>query len=132
MARSVPRRFLPAVAFALLLLVVSLLPAPEAGRPIPVLLGVALDKWVHAGSYAVLAWLLARARGSRTLAAVVPVVALAACYGGGIELLQGLTPSRSLSGADAMANAIGAVVGGGLWVALGRPVPTRVRRQSEQ
>jgi len=118
MDRSMSRRYRPAVAFAALLLVVSLLPAPETGAPTPELLGVALDKWVHAGSYAALTGLLAWGRGSRALAVVAVLAALAVGYGGAIELLQGLVASRSLSGADALANTVGAVGGGALWLAL--------------
>jgi len=113
-------RQLPAVGFAALLLVVSLLPAPETGGPTPELLGVALDKWVHAGGYGTLTVLLARARDSRTVAAVALVAALALGYGGGIELLQGLVPSRSTSLADMVANAVGVVVGGSVWLGLER------------
>jgi len=113
-----PRRYRSAIAFAALLLVVSLLPAPETGGPTPELFGLALDKWVHAGSYAALTGLLLRGHGRRELAAVAVLVALAVGYGGGIELLQGLVVSRSLSAADAVANTAGAVIGGALWLTL--------------
>jgi len=126
-----PRRYLPAIAFALLLLGVSLFPAPETGGPTPTLLGVTLDKWVHAGSYGGLTALLARAHQRRELAAVAVLVAVAVGYGGGIELLQGLVPSRSSSLADLIANTVGAVVGGGLWMTLGRPRSMQAT-QSEQ
>ena len=115
-----PRRYLPAAAFSLLLLAVSLVPAPETGGPTPELLGVALDKWVHAGSYGTLTVLLAWARDSRTVAAVALVAGLALGYGGGIELLQTLVPSRSLSAADMVANAVGAVGGASVWLGLTR------------
>ena len=110
------RRYLPALAFSLLLLVASLVPVPETGGPTPEPLGIALDKWVHAGSYGTLTVLLAWARGSRTIAAVAVVAAVSVGYGGGVELLQGFVASRSLSGADMVANAVGAVGGGGAWL----------------
>ena len=112
------RRYRPAIAFALLLLVVSLLPAPETGGPTPELLGLALDKWVHAGSYAALTGLLLRGHGRREFVAVAALVALAVGYGGGIELLQGLVASRSLSVADMVANTAGAVLSGLAWLTL--------------
>ncbi|MDS0283610.1 VanZ family protein [Haloarcula onubensis] len=118
MDRSTRRRYRPAIAFAALVLVVSLLPAPETGGPAPELLGIALDKWVHAGSYAALTGLLAWGHGSRAMAAVALVAALAVGYGVGIEFLQGFVPSRTLSGADALANTVGAVGGGALWLTL--------------
>jgi len=114
------RRYLPAVAFSLLLLVVSLVPAPETGGPTPEPLGIAPDKWVHAGGYGALTVLLAWARDSRTVAAVALVAGLALGYGGGIELLQTLVPSRSLSAADMVANAVGAVGGASVWLGLTR------------
>ncbi len=120
MARSVPRRFLPALAFAVLLLVVSLFPVPETGGAPPAPLGIALDKWVHAGSYAALAVLLAWARESQKLAAVALAVAVAVGYGAGIELLQGLVPSRGTSGADAVANTVGAALAGLAWLVFAR------------
>jgi VanZ family protein len=118
MDQSTPRRYRPAIAFAALVLVVSLVPAPETGGPTPDLFGVALDKWVHAGSYAALTGLLAWGRRSQAVAAVAVLAVLAAGYGGAVELLQGLVASRSLSGADALANTVGALGGGALWLTL--------------
>ncbi|WP_336337674.1 VanZ family protein [Haloarcula brevis] len=113
------RRYLPAVGFALLLLGTSLLPVPEgASEQVPALFGIALDKWVHALSYGVLTALLAWARRARSVPLVAALAAVAVCYGAGIELLQGLVPSRGLSGADLLANGIGAVLAGVLWLAL--------------
>ncbi|MBX0287343.1 VanZ family protein [Haloarcula salinisoli] len=126
------RRYLPAVAFAALLLVVSLVPTPETGGPpLPAPLGIALDKWVHAASYGALTGLLAWARRSREVVVVGALAAFAVGYGVGIELLQGLVPSRGTSGADAVANAVGAVGGSVLWLTLGR-VGAGQDRQSEQ
>jgi len=121
MARSVPRRYLPAAGFALVLLATSLTPVPEgASEQVPPLLGVALDKWVHALSYGVLTALLAWARRARSLPLVAALAAVAVCYGAGIELLQGLVPSRGLSGTDFLANVVGAALAGALWLALAR------------
>lgn len=110
------RRYRPAIGFALLLLLVSLLPAPAARGPTPQLLGFAPDKWIHAGSYAALTALLLRGHGRRELATIALLVALAVGYGGSIELLQGLVASRSLSVADMVANTAGAVLSGLVWL----------------
>lgn len=115
------RRQLPAVAFALVLLVTSLVPLPETGEPVlPSPLGIGLDKWVHAGSYGLLTGLLAWARRSRTVVGVAALAALAVGYGAGIELLQGLVPSRGTSAGDFSANAVGAAVAGLAWLAFVR------------
>ena len=115
------RRYLPAVGFSLLVLVTSLLPVPEgAGEQVPALLGFALDKWVHAASYGLLAALLAWGRQARDATTVAALVTVSVCYGSGVELLQGLVPSRGVSGADFAANAVGAVLAGLAWLATRR------------
>lgn len=110
---SAIRRWLPAVGFALLVLVTSLVPVPASGdTAVPTLLDVSLDKWVHAVSYGVLTGLLARGRRTRDVTGVTAVVLVAICYGAGVEVLQGFVPSRGTSGADVLANAVGAVLAG--------------------
>jgi len=110
MARS-DADYRPAIGFALILLVTSLLPVPEgAGESLPALLGVPLDKWVHAASYALLTGLLAWGRRTRDRSAVATLSVLATGYGAGIELLQALVATRGLSAADMLANAVGAAV----------------------
>ncbi|GGN92507.1 VanZ family protein [Haloarcula pellucida] len=115
------RRYAPAVAFAALLLVTSLVPVPESGtEAVPTLLGVALDKWVHAGSYGALTTLLAWGKRTRTAAVVAALAAVAVGYGAGIEILQGLVATRDTSGADFVANAVGATLAGVAWLWYGR------------
>jgi len=126
------RRYVPAAGFALLLLAVSLRPAPETGGPTPQLVGIAVDKWVHVGSYGLLTVLLAWGLHTRTLSVVAAVALVAVCYGGGIELLQGLVPSRSPSVADMVANTVGAVAGGSVWLATRATPSMRERWRSEQ
>ncbi|RLN01858.1 VanZ family protein [Haloarcula sp. Atlit-7R] len=114
-------RYLPAVTFSLLLLVTSLLPVPEgAGEQVPALLGFTLDKWVHAASYGTLAVLLAWGRRAHRATTVVALVAISICYGAGVELLQGLVPSRGTSGADFFANSLGAALAGLAWLVTHR------------
>lgn len=109
---------LPAV-LTLLIVVASLVPPslvlgpPTPGGP-TTLLGVALDKWVHAVAYAVLAGTLvpplAEQHQSHWRVAVVAVT-VATGVGLGVELLQWPHPGRTASLADAAANLVGAVCG---------------------
>lgn len=116
MNRGLTRREWATLGFALLLLVTSLVPLPESGgQQVPALLGVELDKWVHALGYATLASLLAWARSARAFVAVAAAVLVATVYGAGIELLQGLVASRSTSVLDFAANSIGAILAGTVW-----------------
>jgi len=126
------RRLWPAVAFAALLLVTSLVPVPDSGTAaVPALLGVALDKWVHAGSYALLTGLVVWGRDRRDLLAVAAVAALVVGYSVGIEFLQSLVPTRDLSLLDAVDNTAGALTAGLALAATGS-APLRARRRSEQ
>jgi len=70
-------------------------------------LGVPLDKWVHAGWYAVLAGLLCYARSARSTRAAVLAALVVSGYGLGLELGQGPLPARTFDLADAAANAAG-------------------------
>lgn len=122
----------PAAAFAALLLVTSLVPVPDgASAAVPALLGVALDKWVHAGSYGLLTGLVVWGRGRRDLLAVGTVVVLVVGYGAGIELLQALVPTRDLSLLDAVANTVGALAVG-LALAVVDLAPLRKRWHSKE
>ncbi|MBX0294958.1 VanZ family protein [Haloarcula nitratireducens] len=117
MTRTATRRHLPAIAFAVVLLVTSLLPTPEsAGGQIPALLGISPDKWVHAFSYGALTGLLAWGRTARRVTVVAALAGIAVAYGAGIELLQGLVPSRGTSWLDFLANAVGAALAGAAWL----------------
>lgn len=75
---------------------------------------VGFDKWLHTAAYAGLGFVLFLALlPSRTpTRALVGAVVLAAAYGLGIELAQGLFPARSTDPVDAAVNAVGAVLGG--------------------
>lgn len=111
------RRQLPAIAFAVVVLVTSLLPVPEsAGERVPALLGLGLDKWVHAAGYAVLTALLAWGRDVREAGPVAVVAVVVIAFGVGVELLQELVPSRGAEAADVAANAGGAVAAAVGWL----------------
>lgn len=85
--------------------------AVSAPRPF----GVPLDKWLHAGTYAVLAGLLCHATRARTTRAALLAAAAVACYGLGIELVQGTLPARTFELADALANAVGSGLAALAW-----------------
>ena len=107
-----------AVAALGVVLVGSLLPAPETGGTSVELFGVGADKLVHAASYAVVAGLAATSREWRRRGLAVLVIVLAvAVLGAGVEVSQSVVPGRTMSGADAVANVVGAAAGVvGWWV----------------
>ncbi len=73
-----------------------------------------LDKLVHAAVWAMLAvctWRLGPSRWSRARWCVI-LVLLLALEGVLVELLQGLSPTRSADPLDALADWVGAVIGG--------------------
>lgn len=72
-----------------------------------------IDKLAHAGMHGLLAWLLWRGLGRRaTLRTGVAIIALCAGYGLAIEGAQWqFTATRSAEALDALANALGAVLG---------------------
>jgi VanZ family protein len=85
---------------------------------------VGADTWLHAVGYAVLAGTLVPggAADSETapLRTFLVAVAVATGVGLGVELLQWPHPDRTASLSDAAANLVGAVVGAGAAVVLGR------------
>jgi VanZ family protein len=87
--------------------------ATAAAAPRP--LGIPLDKWVHAGTYAVLAVLLCHATRPRTNGAVLLAAVVVASYGFGIELVQATLPARSFELGDAVANAVGSGLAALAW-----------------
>lgn len=94
------------VAFAVALVVtlwLTLRPAPPGE-----LWFLHADKVGHALGFAVLGWL-----GARSALPRWPLVIGLLAYGGAIELLQGLTPTREPSWADWAADAAG--LGIGVW-----------------
>ncbi|WP_256296674.1 VanZ family protein [Haloarchaeobius salinus] len=109
-------RWGPAVAWAAVVLVASLVDPPGAAtastRPFGVL---PADKWQHGLAYAVLGGLVARALERTTLQAALLAVALAVAVGFGVELCQSFVPWRTASLGDGAANAVGAVVGVAGW-----------------
>ena len=104
---------LGAVAYAVLLAAVSVIPVPFEG-PLP---SAHLDKVIHLCEYWVLAWLLIRAIPvDRPCSSGVQlsIWLLAAGYGGLLEAAQAMLPWRSAELLDVAANMAGAALG--VWV----------------
>ena len=91
--------------FALVVLIVALMPAP------PRLLSTGWDKSNHLLAYCVLMWL-----GCKAFAPRIEICALGLlAHGGLIEILQFFTPNRSTEWMDWAADSMGILVGWALW-----------------
>ena len=95
--------------YAVLVLVVSVIPVPDVGPKLP-----SLDKVIHILEYFLFSWLLVRAAlasgWSRARAAwIASLVAIG--YGGLCEILQWWLPYRQAEWLDVIANGIGGVLG---------------------
>lgn len=115
------------IAVAAALFVASVVP-PSGGVPELGPLGlVGFDKWLHTAGYAGLgAALFVALRPTRRLRdALALAVCLAAVYGVGIELVQALFPARQTDPTDALANTVGAILGGLVGVTVTRFLPVR-------
>ncbi|WP_440988895.1 VanZ family protein [Haloarchaeobius baliensis] len=111
----------PAIAWALVVLVASLVDPPGAATPTTGPFGVLpADKWQHGLAYAVLGGLVARALDRATVQAALLAVGLAVAVGFGVELCQSFVPWRTASAVDGLANAVGAVVGVAGWQLVAR------------
>ncbi|CAG1064570.1 hypothetical protein BAC1_00131 [uncultured bacterium] len=100
----------PAALYAVLVLVLSLL--PNSGGP-----SQGWDKANHFIAYAVMSFLFMRAaaaKGVSSARAAFAAVAVATFFGIGVEFLQALTPTRQAEALDALANALGALLGAAL------------------
>lgn len=104
-----------ALTLGVAILAVSLLPAPGDAPTLVGPFGVGLDKYVHAGGYALLSYAATDARHPRSFRGVAVVVLAVGLYGAGVELAQGLSPGRLPSLGDAVANLLGAAVGSAVW-----------------
>jgi VanZ family protein len=119
-----PRARYALFAFAAAAVFVASVVDPPTGGAVtavgsaPSPLGVPLDKWVHAATYAVLAGLLCYATRARTTRAVLLAAVAVAGYGFAIELVQATLPARTFEPADALANAAGAVLAALAWRAV--------------
>jgi VanZ family protein len=111
-------RAVPAVCYAVVVLVASVVDPPAGGSVSTGPLGlVGFDKWLHGLGYAVFAALLAYALWATTTRRLAVAVAAATAYGAGIEVVQSFLPFRSFDPLDALANTLGALlIGIVLWI----------------
>ncbi|MFB6096687.1 MAG: VanZ family protein [Haloferacaceae archaeon] len=89
---------------------------PTRGTTGGSLLGVGVDKWLHAAGFATVVISLAASRYARGWSSArVALAALA--LGAAVEVLQFPIPWRDASGLDLLADAVGVVLGLGAWAA---------------
>lgn len=110
-----PIRFSIAGAFAVAVLVASMIEAPAAVASQGPFGLVGLDKWIHAGSYALLTLLGAYVALTRAPFALLLVAVAATVFGAGVELVQEPIPYRSYERADMVANGLGALFAVAVW-----------------
>lgn len=113
---AAPTRYALTGGFAMAVVVASMMhaPADPFARQGPLgLFGI--DKWVHVGSYALFAALLAYAYFAQTALALLTIAATTILFGIGVELVQSTIPWRTMEFADVVANSIGAVIGLVVW-----------------
>ena len=120
--------WVPALAWAGLIFLLSSQPSP-AVQPPSIPHG---DKLAHAGAYAILAWLAARALlagGTAPARALLLAVLLGSLYGASDELHQSFVPGRDADPLDWAADAAGALLGAAAAVGLpGRRARASIRR----
>ncbi|MFC5278491.1 VanZ family protein [Halorubrum rubrum] len=108
-------RWRPAAAFAVVVLVASVLPVPGGGTGGEGIGRLAADVIsptdpFHLVGYAVLAALSARATG-RGIRGSLAAATVAVAFGFGVELVQTAIPWRTFAWRDSLVNAIGATAG---------------------
>lgn len=103
-----PRRLAVPAVVGVAVVAASLVPlGSAAGSAAP----VGADKLLHAVGYAAIAATTCRAVRARSARMLAFVAVGAVALGAGVELLQGVVPTRQPSLGDAVANAVGALVG---------------------
>lgn len=111
MKTSVASRWLPVVLFAALIFIGSSVPGDSINPRLTI-----HDKIIHATEYAIFAFLLARAFGSRWWWLAILAGAL---YGVSDELHQTFTPMRSGNDlGDMTADLVGSAIGATAWMLL--------------
>lgn len=127
-AAGAPARFSVATSFAIAVVIASMMPAPA--DPLSNLgpLGLfGVDKWIHLGAYALLAFLGAFVALSRSLMILAAITVLTVLFGLGVEVLQGAIAWRTMEAADVLANTVGAVVGVTVWQITWVGLPAQFR-----
>lgn len=98
--------WLPPLAYAALIFVVSHHPVPERIQSI-----LPWDKLIHFVEYFILGFLVQRALGRESLPFLALAIALSAGYGALDEFHQSFIPGRFASAGDIVADAVGAMAG---------------------
>jgi VanZ family protein len=101
-------------------------------NPAPQLTGLVWDKLLHAGGYALLAFLYARALSGEGLAlkaAILGAVVLTSLYGASDEIHQSFTPMRTMDITDWFADTTGGAIGGVAWAVSTALRPRRPPRR---
>lgn len=113
-----PGRAVPAVLYAAVVFAASVADPPSGGLPLAGPFGlVGVDKWIHVGTYAALAVLVAYALWTTTSRRLIAAVVVASAYGLGIEVVQSVLPLRAFELLDVLANTLGALLAAVvLWV----------------
>lgn len=113
--QSAPTRFSLAGGFAIAVVLASMLHAPDVVAQTGPLNLFGLDKWIHFGSYATIAFLLAYASLARSTSALLAIAAATVLFGVAVELIQGTIAWRTQETADVVANAAGTIIGLVVW-----------------
>ena len=128
-----PTRFSLAGGFAIAVALASMMHAPATPFAQNGPLGLfGFDKWVHVGSYALVAFFLAYALVARTTATLVAIAVVTVVLGIGVELIQSTIPWRSMETVDVAANTAGTVGALGLWKVSWRALPIDVGDDTER
>ena len=128
-----PTRFSIAGGFALAVVLASMMHAPadpfaELGP-----LGLfTFDKWIHVGSYALVALLLSYAYLARTVTVLAGIAVLTVALGVGVEFIQGTISWRTMELADVAANSTGALVALGVWRVAWDRLPVQVASNTDR
>lgn len=111
-----PFRYAVVLSCAIFVLYASLTDPGDAGPS--TLFGVETTVYLHLVAYAALAGAVGYALLAADGRALLVAATVAAAYGAGVELLQGLVAYRTASAFDALVNGAGAVLGALLWRAV--------------
>ncbi|MFC7141426.1 VanZ family protein [Halosimplex aquaticum] len=114
-ALPAPTRFSIACGFALAVVFASLAHPPAFVDQTGMFGDVGIDKWIHAGSYALVTFLLAYAVLAESVLSLVGIAAVAIALGIGVEFVQSTIAWRSKEAADVIANVTGTIVAVGAW-----------------
>lgn len=116
LAVRAPTRLTIAVGFALAVLVASMMHAPaDPLTDFGPLDMFRVDKWIHFGSYALLAFLGAYVALTRSAMTLLLIATVTTVFGAGVEVLQSTIAWRTMESGDLIANTLGALLAVAVW-----------------